>query len=253
MKHFENYRVQYHHTDRDFNLKLFYLAQYMQETAIAAFDRLTLPRREIIEKSLAFVLSSISFRFEQEIKKFDEIRVETWALPLTSVTFTRNYKVFNEVTGDCCVLASSSWVLIHTQKRNLVNPKTLSESYTAATDDEEVGFRAVRKIRMPDGFGNPDGEKFLFDKEIFYCDIDENLHMNNSVYLDIIQNALWKMTRESQPGRLSSLDLSYNSGASEGQILSVRGTKTAGETGVEVYIRGKADGINCFDAKALYL
>jgi len=264
MKHSENYHVQYHHTDRDFNLKLLYLAQYMQETAVAAFDRLTLPRREIIEKSLAFVLSSISFKFEREIKKFDEICVETWALPLTSATFTRNYKVYNEATGDCCIIASSSWVLIHTQKRTLVNPKTLSESYTAATEDEEVGFRAVRKLRMPDGLETPGGENFLFDKEILYCDIDENMHMNNTVYLDIVQNALWKVMRnpqpgqpgqagqQGQPGKLGSLDLSYNSGASEGKKLSVWGMKTTTETGAEVYIRGKAGEDNCFDARAVY-
>ena len=252
MKHNEKYHVHYHYTDRNFNLKLCYLAKYMQETALAAFDRLDAPRRELIDKNLAFFLSKISFRFEGEIRKFDDIRVETWALPVKSAAYIRNYRIYNESTGVCAVRAASSWVLINMAKKTIVHPNTLSENFTAINDDEELGFGPVRRIRTPDESGLLTDESFLFEKEVFYCDIDENLHMNNTVYLDIVENALWMMTRGVLPGKLCALDLSYNKGAVEGDRLSVSGLTIAGDFGTEIYLRGMIGKSNCFIARACF-
>jgi acyl-CoA thioesterase FadM len=253
LKYMEKYRVHYHHTDRNFNLKLFYLAEYMQETALSAFDRIDGPRREMVEKNLAFVLSKISFFFESEIRKFDDLRVETWMLPAKSISMTRNYRVFNETTGVCAVRAVSSWALVNTVKKTLERPDILSENFTSIdTDDEELGFAPARKIRVPDETKMLLDRNHLFDREVCYSDIDENGHMNNTLYLDIVENALWKTAKGSLPGKLCTLDLSYNNGIVEGDRLSVWGTTSPEGSGTEIFVRGKAGESNCFDAKACF-
>ena len=250
MKHVEKYRVHYHYTDRNFNLKLFYLAKYMQETALAAFDSIDGPRRELTEKNLAFILSKISFEFNGEIKKFDDICVETWAMPPKTASFIRNYRVYNDTTGICVVKAASAWALVNINEKTIINPNTLSENFNSRTDNEELGFAPVRRIKMPDESEIASGWELLFEREIFYSDIDENMHMNNTVYLDIIQNALKKAAHNNfSPEKLRTLDLSYNYAAEEGDILSVWGIKTNSE----IYLRGKIGEINCFDAKAVFL
>ena len=249
MKHIEKYRVHYHYTDRNFELKLFYIAKYIQETALAAFDLIDGPRRELEENNLAFILSKISFVFEGEIKKFDEISVETWAMLPKTATLIRNYRVYNDTTGICAVRAASAWALININEKTIINPNTLSENFNSRTDGEELGFAPVRRIKMPDENETASGWELLFEKEVFYSDIDENMHMNNTVYLDVVQNALKKAARKDLPtGKLRSLDLSYNYAAEESDILSVWGIKINNE----IYLRGKIGEVNCFDAKACF-
>jgi len=252
MKHREKYRVMYHDTDRNFNLKLYYVAKYMQETALAAFDRLEAPRKELTKKNLAFILSKISFRFDGEIKKFDDIIVDTWFAPMKSITVIRNYRIHNETTGNCVVRAASSWALIDTNEKNIVRPNVLSEIFTAVTDDEDLGFNPTRKIKIPDAIMMTH-ENHLFDKEVMYGDIDENSHMNNTVYFDIVENAIWKTVRGALSGKLCTLDISYNNGASERDLISIWGITTIENASKEVYIHGSIGGLNCFDAKACFI
>ena len=247
MKHSEKYRVHYHDTDRNFNLKLFYMAKYMQETALAAFDRLESPRRELTEKKLAFILSKMSFRFEGEIKKFDEIRVDTWFLPMKSITVIRNYRIFNETMGTYAVRATSSWALVNINEKAIVRPSALSENFTAVIDDEELGINSARRIDKPNEIKLSD-DNYLFEREVLYSDIDENTHMNNTIYLDIVENSIWKTVRGILPGKLRTLDIAYNNGASEGDCISIWGVRTAGN----IYIHGEIGAIDCFDAKACF-
>ena len=248
MKYIEKYHVHYYYTNRNFDLKLFYIGKYLQETALAAFDSMEGPRQELTEKNLAFILSKISFVFENKIKKFDDIKVETWALPPKSAAFIRNYRIFNETSGTCAVLAASSWALVNMLEKTIVNPNTLSENFNYATDEEDIGFVPVRRIKIPDEINILSDNNFIFEKEIFYNDIDENMHMNNTVYLDIIDNALHKIKRDNTTEKLRTLDLSYNYAAEEGDILSVWGIKINDE----IYLKGKIGEINCFDAKATF-
>jgi len=253
MKHREKYRVHYYYTDRNFDLKLLYISKYMQETALAALDTLGAPRRELTEKKLAFFLSKMSFVFDDEIKKFDDIIVETWTLPPKSVSCVRNYRIINETAGTCAIRASSSWALLNIADKSIVHPNILSEHFIAGlVDDEDIGFNPARRVKIPDDIETAAENNVLFKKEILYGDIDENMHMNNTVYLDIIQNALWKISGVCSPFKLHSLDVSYDRGAVEGDCLTVCGAKTSGETGDEIYIRGKVGDTACFNAKACF-
>jgi acyl-CoA thioesterase FadM len=253
MKNTAKYRVHYHHTDRDFKLKLLYLAEYMQETALSAFDLRDGPRTEMLEKNLAFILSKISFHFEYEIRKFDDLRVESWMLPNKTVSMTRNYRVFNETTEKCAVRAASTWVVVDMVKKMLVRPDVLSEHFTSAdTDDEELGIAPVRRLKLPDDSEVLTGQNYLFDREVWHSDIDENGHMNNTLYLDIVENSLWKASKGALPGKLSTLDLSYNNGVTEGDRMSVWGMKTAEENIPIIYLKCKSGESNCFEAKACF-
>ena len=95
-------------------------------------------------------------------------------------------------------------------------------------------------------------DNLLFEREVFYNGIDEYTHMNNTIYLDIIENAVWKTIRGIFPGKLTALDIAYNNGTSERDCISVWGMKTAGDTGTEVFIHGKNRENNCFDAIAYF-
>jgi acyl-CoA thioesterase FadM len=247
MKHIEKYRVYYYDTDRNFNIKLFNLARYLQETALIAFEKHEEANKEMRDKKLAFFLTKISLKFESEIKKFDNINIETWALPPTSASFTRNYRVFSEMQGKYAVSVVSSWVLVNIESKAIVRSRDLSEHFIAiSTDNEELGFAPIRRIKIPE----EKAKTLLLEKEVCYSDIDENLHMNNAVYFNVIQDALFKASKELNVNnpKLSSLDISFEKAALEGEQISVYGITAESES--EIYLQGTVGNHSCFTAKA---
>ena len=246
MKWSDEYKVHYYYTDYNNILKPGYIARYMQETAWNALKNWGPTPEYLKENNLGFILSKISFKYYQEIREDDGIKVETWAVPPSkSVVFIRNYRVYNK--GAVAVEASSMWALMDMREKLILKPEVLGDNFKGF-DDEELGFAVQRRFKIPEN--QPEQREY----KVKYADIDTYYHMNNAAYIDLVNECLYNEGEMISPGlkkQVLSIDLNYNSEALFGDIIEIN--KISGKNGdfEEIYLTGKVNGKDCFEAKAV--
>jgi len=225
----------------------------MQETAWNALKNFGPSPEYLKQNNLAFILSKISFKYYEEIYEDDIIKVETWPNQPKTLIFPRNYRITKD--GKIVVEAVSAWVLMDIKNKNILRPDIYKDIFTAY-DDEELSFTVQKRLRTPDDM------KFNTEYKVGYSDIDSNIHMNNTAYIDLVCDNLYNDGDIISPDlkkRILSLDLSYNSEARFSQTLEInKGAILCenGETGEETeeyYIKAKIknEDHNCFEAKVV--
>ena len=254
MKWSNEYRVHYYYTDYNNILKPAYAARYMQETAWNALKNWGPTPDYLHERNLAFILTKMSFRYYEEVREDDMIKVETWANPAKTIIFPRHYRIYK---GDKITIeATSEWVLFDTKEKNIIRPDDYKEVLTAY-DEEELTFTVQKRIKIPEKIDISD---VLAEYTVTYSDIDTNFHMNNARYIDLICDNLYFADDTISPTlkkRIVSLDINYSGEARFAQIIAINKGKMLFEddkTGIkteEHYIKAKIKNgeQNCFEAK----
>ena len=246
MKWADEYRVHYYYTDYNNILKPGYIARYMQETAWNALKSWGPSPDYLRENNLAFILSKIGFRYYQEIREDDIIKVETWAIePSRSVVFTRNYRIYKG--GGVAAEATSAWALMDMRERAILKPEALGDRFKGF-DCEELGFAVQRRLKIPEGPAE------LREYRVKYADIDSNCHMNNAAYIDLVSECMYGEGEAPGAGlrkQVLEMGLNYNSEAVFGDVIAIN--KIAAKDGEreELYIAGEVGGRSCFEARAV--
>lgn len=259
MKWREEYKVHYYYTDFRGRLKPSYIGRYMQETANYGLKHFGISTDFMIENNYAFILSKIRFEYYAPVFEDEVIQVETWALPPKSTAFHRNYRISRN--GTAVAAAISVWALINTKEKSIMRPENFKYMTLDMTDTEELPIQIQRRLKAPEDIDI----KSLPDYAIKYSDIDHNMHMNNTLYIDLICDCVYDyIPRERLDGSgdkniasINSIDISYNSEAVFGDTLEIaKGIALADKAGsrgfdAEHYIKAKnkSSGLNCFDAK----
>ena len=257
MKWSNEYRVHYYYTDYNNILTPAYAGRYMQETAWNALKNRGPTPAYLYEKGLAFIIAKMSFRYYEEIREDDIIKVETWANPAKTLVFPRHYRIYK---GDkTAIEATSEWVLFDTKQKNIIRPGDYREVLTAY-DDEELAFSVQKRIKMPE---EPDILSVYTEYTVTYSDIDTNFHMNNARYIDLICDNLYLADDTISPmlkKRILSLDVNYSGEARFAQIIAINKGKVlfeddkTGKKTQEHYMKakiknGEQNCLNCFEAK----
>ena len=177
MKYTENYKIKWHDTNADRNVRLSQYLVYMQETANlqlrANGTSLDSVRDEM---RLGFILSKIKLVFKKQLSAYEDISVSTWTCPSRGFTFSRCFEIERE--GEKVAEAISFWALLNIDTRML----TRVDGFDLGLEsDEPLDIAVSRRIK-------PSAEelKLLGKREIRYSDIDYNMHMNNTKYPDMI-------------------------------------------------------------------
>jgi acyl-CoA thioesterase FadM len=247
MKWFDEYRVHYYYTDYNQILKPSYIGRYMQETAWSALKGWGPTPEYLYENKLAFILSKISFRYYEEIREDDAIKVETWPNLPSGLTFPRNYRIYKN--GKIAVEAVSAWAVLDVREKSVLRPGERKDVLTAY-DDEKLGFDVLRRIKMPENMGR------FGEYRVKCSDIDGNLHMNNAVYIDLVCDSLYEEGDEISPAlkkRVLSIDINYHGEARFAQTLEIdKGAALCADgKAEECYLKAKIKGEEriCFEAK----
>jgi len=248
MKWSNEYKVHYYYTDYNNILKPSYIARYMQETAWNSLKNFGPTPEYLYQNNLAFILSKISFKYYEEIYEDDIIKAETWALPPKMLTFPRNYRIYKN--NKIAVEAVSSWVLMNTKEKSILHADDFDGNFMLY-DEEELNFAVQKRIKMPEDMSG----YFNSEYKVRYSDIDTNLHMNNTAYIDLICDNLYKDADIISPElkkKIISIDLNYNSEACFAQIIEInKGMILYADE--EYYMRAKIKGAeqNCFESKVV--
>lgn len=139
----------------------------------------------------------------------ETIRVETWPMPATRSSYPRSVIAYDE-TGNECFRAISLWVLMDMDKRNMILPGKSGISVIGSVHGNELA--------LP---GSLAPGKLLNHRErtVCYSDLDRNGHMNNTKYLEWIDDLLPSDFHREHT--LKEMTICYLAEAWEGQALDL--------------------------------
>jgi acyl-CoA thioesterase FadM len=197
MKHSEHYKIKWHDTNANREVRPSKILMYMQETANAHLlaNGLSLDSLRD-ERSLAFLLSRIAIRFYKPLFTGDEIEVQTWICEGHGFAFDRCFVVIrgNEVIAE----AYSVWALLNLKEKRLMRTNEFSYGFPPELPLES---ELVTRLRMP----AVSSMTYAGERKIVFSDIDYNGHMNNTNYPDMLCDFVPQIHQK----RVVSLTLSF--------------------------------------------
>jgi len=137
----------------------------------------------------------------------ETIRVETWPMPTTRVAYPRSVVAYDEA-GNECFRVISIWVLMHLDTRAMILPGKSGISV--------VGSVRGNELAAPGGLVARELINHR-SRTVSFTDLDRNGHMNNTRYLDWIDDLLPSAFHEKHDIR--EFVVCYQSEAREGQTL----------------------------------
>ncbi len=145
------------------------------------------------------------------IPTWDEtIRVQTWPMPTTRVAYPRSMVAY-DAQGNECFRSISIWVLMDKDTRNMILPGKSGISV--------VGTIRGGELPSPNGLiAKPLGSSS--HRNVCFTDLDRNGHMNNTRYLDWIDDLLPSAFHAGHTPR--EFTVCYLSEAREGQELELK-------------------------------
>ena len=165
--------------DRYQHMRLSSLFSVLQEVSISDVERLGVPRSKTLDRGLLWVISRIRIELERPICYDEMIEVSTIAGEMTHMLFPRYYEI-RDAEGNVILRGSAVWLLIYENSRLPVPPQR-----------EGIEIHGVSEAGMPSlpmGLRSIESDIPAVIRKVMYTDIDLNGHMNNTRYLDWIDD-----------------------------------------------------------------
>ncbi len=140
----------------------------------------------------------------------ETIHVETWPMPTTRVAYPRSMVAYDE-NGNECFRSVSLWVLMDLDTRNMILP---GKSGIIVSGTVRGGELAIPGGLIPKPLGS------VRRRTVCFTDLDRNGHMNNTRYLDWIDDLLPSSFHLSHS--LKEMTVCYLSEAREDQTLRLQ-------------------------------
>lgn len=139
----------------------------------------------------------------------ETVRLETWAMPTTRVAFPRSMVAYDS-EGRECFRSISLWVLMNLDTRAMILPGKSGISV--------VGTLRGGELPPPAGLiARPMTDHR--ERTVSFTDLDRNGHMNNTRYMDWIDDLLPSAFHQGH--RVKEFTVCYLSEAREGQRLAL--------------------------------
>lgn len=149
---------------------------------------------DLIKKGLIWVIVKTKYEVITQPPLFSRVRVKTWPLPPSRISFQREYLIEDE-SGNPLVKGTSDWVVVDSVSRKLASAK---EVYPDMEFCAEKMFEG-RAPKIQD-FGATENPYVIIPR---FSQLDMNNHVNNTKYLNFA---------------LDSADISSNEEISSAQI-----------------------------------
>lgn len=164
-------------------MKISAAMRYMQQVAGDNLVALGYPAEVLKKEDKVFLMTKINLKIHRIPLIHDKITVGTAPTHTKGVRFVREF-VIDSKKGERLISAVSYWPLVQTSTRKILRPTDFGH---------DLKFQPVAITDYIDDIPFPKGSedgRFIYDKHIKYSDLDVNEHVNNTVYADIICDAL---------------------------------------------------------------
>lgn len=176
----KNYLITDGMCDRFCRLKLSQLLTIGQEVAGKHSELLDLSYDSLASKGLFWAVT----RHRVEITRLptigETIRVETWPMPPTKVAFPRSIIAYDEA-GKEIFRSISLWVLMDLEKRSMIVPGKSGIALPGTLRGDELTAPGSLAYHL---MGSSES------RQVRYTDLDRNGHMNNTRYLEWVDDLL---------------------------------------------------------------
>ena len=135
---------------------------------------------DLIKNGLIWVVVKTRYEIINEPPLFSKVKVKTWPLPPSRISFHREYLIENEI-GEPLIKGSSDWVVVDSKSRKLASAKEVypdMEFYTKKMFED-------KSPRIPD-FDASDNGYIVVPR---FSQLDMNNHVNNTKYLNYALDA----------------------------------------------------------------
>ena len=187
--------------------KILYL---MQEVAGKHFTELAMDYDTLAQRQMFWAVTRHKVQVTRLPLRGETIHIETWPMPTTRVAYPRSMVAY-DMNGNELFRSISLWVLMDLDSRNMILP--------GKSGIDVAGTLRGNELTSP--LGLP--AKILSNRRsrsVCFTDLDRNGHMNNTRYLDWIDDLLSSEFHAAHTIR--ELTVCYLSEAREGQELTMQ-------------------------------
>jgi len=190
--------------DRLLPSKILYFAQ---EVAGMHCTELSVDYETLARQRLFWAVTRHRVQVSRLPKLGETIRIETWPMPTTRVAYPRSMVAYDQ-EGRECFRSISLWVLMNLDTRNMILPGKSGIVVAGTIRGGELPSPAGLMVR-------PMGSHR--ERSVCFTDLDRNGHMNNTRYLDWIDDLLPSAFHAGHT--IKEFTVCYLSEAKEGQQL----------------------------------
>lgn len=232
--------VPYYDCDARSNMKISAVLREMQQAGSEHLAHIGLPHSKLYQEDMVFLLSKTCAKVHQMPKAAQKININTTPSHSRGARFVRE-ALFTDEKDNPLVSILTLWVLVQPESRRILRPRSfpyplpITDSIlNGAVDDQKFA-----EIEQP----KPFVEK---DVEVGYSVVDNNSHVNNSSYADMVCD-LMPYDKLLEKG-IDEIMISYINEAKYGDTINIKGYQN--RPGQYVFVGTKKDG-DCFQAEIL--
>ncbi len=165
------------------NLKLSSILSIFQDVAAHHAEDIGVGYEPMLKKNLLWVLSRVKFDIVKQPQINETVIVETWPHIKGKIDFDRDFLIKN-LNQEVLIKGTSKWCVINSQTRML-----------SRTDEIEYVGKYYNKINYDEKFVktptfDTTNLKPKFSHMVSFSDLDHNGHMNNTMYANLIFDAI---------------------------------------------------------------
>ncbi len=172
----ENFEVKSYCIDFGQKLKPSALMEFFQEAATNHAEHLGAGYETLAGKGLFWVLSRVRTEITRMPERGESILVETWPAGVEGLQFRRDFLVYDK-NQQVIIRAVTGWLLVNVQ--NLRPQRLAALGIPLSLND---GKRSLNVF--PERL-SVCTEDVCYRKKVLYSEIDQNLHVNNTRYLEL--------------------------------------------------------------------
>lgn len=178
-----NYSVNYRDVDTSRYLRLDSLVSLLQESAILHSELVGFDVDYMFKYNVAWVMNKFALVIHEYPFLRDNITIKTWSRGIKSFKAFRDFEVYKD--GKMIAHATSFWFFIDTKKKRISKvPEEVQKMYGYHDISTNVVINDSEPALLDDTY-------FEKHQVIRYSDIDSNGHLNNVVYLNMLQDTLY--------------------------------------------------------------
>ena len=183
-------RITYYDLDYRGKIKLSALLRMVHVAADRNAKDLGAGYNVLAPLGMTFVLQRFGVSIARMPAYDEDVTIRTWPSDISKGTFLRRGDMYDK-SGTKVMEWSSLWLLFDINARKVLKPAALPVPLPTLGDE---GVTVMpEKIPIQKDWGQPFSS---YRHTVSYRDVDTNMHMNNSIYGDLIGNALFPTTAD---------------------------------------------------------
>ncbi len=185
------------------------LLYFAQEVAVQHSTELSVGWNDLHKRHQFWAVIRQKMQITRLPVENETITVETWPMPTTRVAYPRSTVAYDE-SGNEVFRAISLWVIMDTDTRNMITPGKSGIVISGTVRGTELSFPSSLLPRLLENQTR---------RTVGYTELDKNGHMNNTRYLDWIDDLLPASFHNEHP--LKDVTICYLSEAMEGEHVDM--------------------------------